>query len=112
LETSRLQLGEDQKRERVIWAIRGLRLLTSGTRFSSKTNYVFTEQELTRYSVLAQNDGSNEFLFFNELMSAPYIYLAPLDVQESIIERWKTFFINLPPDYRFTLATKDEEWYY
>ena len=109
--TTRITLGEESDSERVIWAIRGLRLITGGLRQSSRTNYIFDKEELTRFSVLQKEKDSNEFLFFNELMSAPYIYVAPTDVQESIIRRWHKWFKDNSSNYPYKLAKNDEDWY-
>ena len=110
--TSRITLGEERNSERVIWAIRGLRLITGGLKQFSTTNYVFTKEELTRFSVLQKQKNSNEFLFFNELMSAPYIYVAPTDVQENIISSWHIWFEKNSSTHNYKLAQNDEEWYY
>ena len=108
---SRITLGEDPASERVIWAIRGLRLMTGGTRFSAKTDYIFSKDELTRFSILQLTESDDEFLFFNELMSAPYIHVGPKDVQESVINSWKVWQKSKPNDYPYRLAKGDSNWY-
>jgi hypothetical protein len=73
---------------KVIWSLRALCSITAGLRFTASTEYRFdVERERQRREFLGAPD-SNELRFFGVWMSRDVIYIAPSDVQTTIIKKW------------------------
>ena len=105
------QENKHQESMRVIWCIRALRYITNGKDFKAETNYVFKKNEEDRKYWLTLED-KNRLPFFSTWMSRDIEYIAPVDVQENIIESWKRWYRNEGAIYKYSPAQYVDDWYF
>lgn len=91
-----------QPTEHRAWIIRALKYLTGGLEFCSPTKYVFdtTDLEKDREQFLGLKYGDC-LTFMGYWMSHDRTYIAPVDVQESIIAQWKDWYVKYGENYEY-----------
>lgn len=94
----------------VIWSIRALRYLTNCKDFTSETSYVFSESEEKRKHFLTILN-EHDLPFFSVWMSRDIIYIAPEDVQNKIIEKWKRWYIENGKNFLYK-SSETMDWYF
>jgi hypothetical protein len=93
--------------QHVLWCIRALCFLTGGKEFCAPTKYKFgkSEDEKNRKYFLhvkcsldeesKETDKDKDYVaYFKVWLSRGYVYIAPLDAQEKIIECWRSWYKN------------------
>jgi len=74
----------------VIWSLRALCSITGGLRFKGNTRYQFGKTEENRKYFLGAEE--NEVPFFAVWMSRDTAYIAPMDAQKEIINKWVAWY--------------------
>lgn len=95
----------------VIWSIRGLRYITGGMDFTSETSVNKNKLGKPYWSLLTIRK-KNELTFFGTRMSHDTIYLAPSDVQLSVIKQWKDWYAIDGQTYVYKPAVSNIDWYF
>lgn len=84
---------EYQSTMHMINCIRILRAIT-GQKFYAKTEYEFNLQKEKNRIYWLHNDKKNEVPFFSTWMSRDSVFIAPVDAQKEIIEKWKQWYMK------------------
>jgi hypothetical protein len=95
----------------VIWCIRALRYLTGGLDFTGRTRYRFKESERERKHFLTIK-SETELPFFSVWMSRDTIYIAPLDVQREIIDKWIQWYEEQGKAFPYKASENIDQWYF
>lgn len=107
-------LSEENKpeAEHVLWCIRALRFLTGGVDFCATTTHRFAENDIEKNrKYWLQFRHGKCLTFFALWPSRVSTYIAPLDVQEKIIGKWKAWYKGeAKPPYKPLKDPKPEEW--
>jgi hypothetical protein len=117
----------DYERERpsmgVIWRVRALQYITGGLRFFAPTSYKFPPRpkdwpsgygpssEEVRENLLTAA-GRDKVPFYVTWMSRDVTYVAPRDVQEKVIAKWKGWYSEEGKDFRYHPAKDVNDWYF
>lgn len=117
----------DYERERpsmgVVWRLRALQYITGGLRFFAPTAYRFppkpadwppengpSSEELRESFLTAK--GRDRVPFYVTWMSRDVTYVAPKDVQESVIAKWKEWYSKEGKDYPYGASKELSDWYF
>lgn len=92
----------------VVWNIRALRSLT-GLDFRAPTGADLTEYEA---HFLDHDANTDEVCFFGTWMSRDRVWVAPLDAQTSIIEKWRQWFKKYGQSFTYINDRKSDDWYF
>jgi len=85
--------------------------LTDGKDFKAETNYVFKKDEEHREYWLTRED-KDQLPFFAVWMSRDKAYIAPKDVQEKIIEKWKKWYATEGTTYKYGPFSDPVNYYF
>jgi|WetSurMetagenome_2_1015567.scaffolds.fasta_scaffold116852_2 hypothetical protein len=96
----------------ILWCIRALRFMTGGMDFCAPTKHRFGKSDLEKQRKYWLQFRHGECLnFFALWPSHVSTYIAPLDAQEMIIEKWKSWYKSeVKPSYQPLQNPKPEEW--
>jgi hypothetical protein len=106
-----------QQTMNVVWAIRGLRYLNG-----CKDVRAPTRQDTSRWSgdrrwfLLGQRDRggvtATEMSFFATWMSRDNVFIAPVDAQKIIIQRWRDSYVSSGERHRYATCADINHWYF
>jgi hypothetical protein len=95
------------KHPQVVWNIRALRSIT-GLNFRAKTKHDLAEDEA---HFLDEND-KGEVLFFGTWMSRDRVWVAPMDAQFAIINKWRNWLKNGGKTFVPVNDRNFDHWYF
>ena len=95
------------KHPQVVWDIRALRSLTN-IDFRATTQSHLTEDE----SHFLDRNASGEIHFFGTWMSRDRVWVAPLDAQTVIIEKWREWFRKNGQTFAYVNDRNLDNWYF
>lgn len=94
-----------------IWCLRALKYLT-GQEFSANTKHVFKKsEELWKYWT-SLKAPLGKYTFFGVWMSRNSIYIAPIDVQRSVIRQWKAWLGKNSHGFKRSQELEFNEWFF
>jgi hypothetical protein len=96
------------KHPQVVWNIRALRSLT-GLEFRAPTHADLTADEA---HFLDFNPKTEEVQFFGTWMSRDRVWVAPLDAQTAIINKWRKWFRGHGDNFKYVNDRNFDHWYF
>jgi len=96
------------KHPQVVWNIRALRSLT-GLDFRAPTHADLTADEA---HFLDHNPKTEEVEFFGTWMSRDRVWVAPVDAQTTIINRWRKWFRENGENFKYVNDRNLDKWYF
>ena len=96
------------KHPQVVWNLRALRSLT-GLDFRAPTHVDLTEDEA---HFLGHDPKTDEVEFFGTWMSRDRVWVAPVDAQTAIIEKWRKWFREHGESFTYVNDRNFENWYF
>lgn len=95
----------------VVWSLRALRYITGGLDFEGATSYSKSTLGLPRWHLLTIRN-QRKLTFFGTRMSHDTVYIAPQDVQSSVIQQWQRWYIANGRNFKYKPADSSMEWYF
>jgi hypothetical protein len=96
------------KHPQVVWNIRALRSLT-GLDFRAPTHADLTADEA---HFLDHNPKTEEVEFFGTWMSRDRVWVAPVDAQTTIINKWRKWFREHGENFKYVNDRNFDNWYF
>jgi hypothetical protein len=96
------------KHPQVVWNIRALRSLT-GLNFRGPTHGDLTEDEA---HFLDHDPKTGEVQFFGTWMSRDRVWVAPVDAQTTIINKWREWFRQHGENFKYVNDQNFDNWYF
>jgi len=96
------------KHPQVVWDIRALRSLT-GLDFRGSTRANLAEDEA---HFLGHDPKTDEVEFFGTWMSRDRVWVAPVDAQGAIIEKWRKWFKERGDTFSYVNDRNFDRWYF
>jgi hypothetical protein len=96
------------KHPHVVWNIRALRSLT-GLDFRGSTQADLTEDEA---HFLGHSPRTDEVEFFGTWMSRDRVWVAPVDAQTAIINKWRKWFREHGDNFKYMNDRNFDNWYF
>jgi len=84
----------------------------TGQKMLASSSYKLTNSDFDgiRSGLIVKADG--KWSFFTEWMSRGTVYFAPVDAQETIIKKWKSWADQNLANYNFPQNVNFDEWYF
>lgn len=102
----------DRQALHVVWCIRALRYITGGLDFRAPTDHRFSATEEFREQWLRKRATDSTVPFFSTRMTTDTVYIAPLDAQQKIIQRWKDWYSQSGSRLEFRDPPALNDWYF
>jgi hypothetical protein len=99
--------GNYHKHPQVVWTIRALRSLT-GLDFRAATKASLTADEMNFFDP----DATGLIPFFATWMSRDRVWVAPQDVQNAIIKKWRVWFVEHGRNHKYVDDPVAAHWYF
>lgn len=96
------------KHPQMVWNLRALRSLT-GLSFRAPTHVDLTEDEA---HFLGHDPKTDEVEFFGTWMSRDRVWVAPVDAQTTIIEKWRKWFREYGETFTYVNDRNFDNWYF
>ena len=97
----------------VIWCMRYLRSITGGLEFEAGSAADIRSRhlpELQEYWIL--NQSGDQVRMYGVWMSRDSIYIAPQDIQQAVIAKWKHWYAANGATFHYVYDTHWDDWYF
>lgn len=108
-----LEIKQHKDSMHVIWCMRTLRSLTGGLEFTAGSAAEIRKRHLPENQEYWILRGSGDAVrMYGDWMSRDSVYIAPKDIQEAVIAKWKDWYAANGATFHYVYDTNIDDWYF